>query len=118
MGELGNELSILERITLKAASQHPMKANLLTSTIAITLSLTLGHSVHAQPSLEQEAIALVLGNMDKAINYNNQLIEQKEYRRKWLLQNLLTGKIKLKGFINNRFHPVKPKLGSKTHLLN
>lgn len=35
-----------------------MKASLLTSAITLTISLTLGSSVHAQPSLEQEATAL------------------------------------------------------------
>ena len=36
--------------------------------------------------------------MDSAINQNNQLIAQKELRKKWLMQNLLTGKKRLKGF--------------------
>jgi type I restriction enzyme S subunit len=47
---------------------------------------------------EQRAIAKVLGKMDEAINTNNQLITQKELRKKWLMQNLLTGKKRLKGF--------------------
>ena len=50
------------------------------------------------PLAEQEAIARVLGLMDSAINQNNQLIAQKELRKKWLMQNLLTGKKRLKGF--------------------
>ena len=53
----------------------------------------------ALPSLpEQKAIAHILGLMDKAINQNNQLIAQKELVKKWLMQNLLTGKKRLKGF--------------------
>jgi len=36
--------------------------------------------------------------MDTVINQNNQLIAQKELRKKWLMQNLLTGKKRLKGF--------------------
>ena len=47
---------------------------------------------------EQRAIANVLSLMDTAINQNNQLIAQKELRKKWLMQNLLTGKKRLKGF--------------------
>jgi type I restriction enzyme S subunit len=47
---------------------------------------------------EQKAIAHVLGLMDSAININNQLIAKKELQRKWLMQNLLTGKKRLKGF--------------------
>ena len=50
------------------------------------------------PLPEQHAIAHVLGLMDSAINQNNQLIAQKELRKKWLMQNLLTGKKRLKGF--------------------
>lgn len=51
------------------------------------------------PSLsEQHAIAKALGSMDQAINANNQLVAQKELRKKWLMQNLLTGKKRLKGY--------------------
>lgn len=50
------------------------------------------------PLPEQRAITKVLGSMDKAINANNQLIAQKELRKKWLMQNLLTGKKRLKGY--------------------
>jgi type I restriction enzyme S subunit len=50
------------------------------------------------PLSEQRAIAHILGLMDAAINQNNQLIAQKELRKKWLMQNLLTGKKRLKGF--------------------
>jgi type I restriction enzyme S subunit len=50
------------------------------------------------PLPEQKAIAHVLGLMDSAINTNNRLITQKELQKKWLMQNLLTGKKRLKGF--------------------
>jgi type I restriction enzyme, S subunit len=50
------------------------------------------------PLPEQRAIAHVLGLMDSAINQNNQLLAQKELRKKWLMQNLLTGKKRLIGF--------------------
>jgi type I restriction enzyme S subunit len=50
------------------------------------------------PLPEQKAIAHILGLMDEAINKNKQLIAQKEQRKKWLMQNLLTGKKRLKGF--------------------
>jgi type I restriction enzyme, S subunit len=50
------------------------------------------------PLHEQKAIAHVLGLIDNAINKNNQLIAQKELRKKWLMQNLLTGIKRLKGF--------------------
>lgn len=54
--------------------------------------------IQTPPLREQRAIAKVLGSMDQAINANNQLIAQKELRKKWLMQNLLTGKKRLKGF--------------------
>jgi len=50
------------------------------------------------PLPEQHAIAKVLGKMDEAISANKQLIAQKALRKKWLMQNLLTGKKRLKGF--------------------
>ncbi len=50
------------------------------------------------PLVEQKAIAHVLGLMDSVINLNNRLIAQKERRKKWLMQNLLTGKKRLNGF--------------------
>jgi type I restriction enzyme S subunit len=51
------------------------------------------------PFPEQKAIAHVLGLMDSAINTNNQLIAQKELQKKWLMQNLLTGTQRMKGFV-------------------
>lgn len=56
------------------------------------------------PLPEQKAIAHILGLMDSAINKNNQLISKKELRKKWLMQNLLTGKKRLKGFGKKKWH--------------
>jgi type I restriction enzyme S subunit len=53
------------------------------------------------PLSEQKAIAHILGLMDSAINTNNQLIAQKELQKKWLMQNLLIGNKRLKGFVGN-----------------
>jgi type I restriction enzyme S subunit len=50
------------------------------------------------PLPEQRAIAQVLSQMDHAINTHNQLIAQKELRKKWLMQELLTGKRRLPAF--------------------
>ncbi|MGY6744813.1 MAG: restriction endonuclease subunit S [Cecembia sp.] len=47
---------------------------------------------------EQKAIAQVLSTWDKAIHQTEQLIAQKEQGKKWLMQQLLTGKKRLKGF--------------------
>ena len=50
------------------------------------------------PLLEQKAIAQVLSTADAAIHTTEKLIAQKELRKKWLMQQLLTGKKRLKGF--------------------
>lgn len=50
------------------------------------------------PLPEQKAIARVLGTADEAIHTTEKLIAQKELRKKWLMQQLLTGKKRLKGF--------------------
>jgi type I restriction enzyme, S subunit len=47
---------------------------------------------------EQKAISHILCSIDNVINRNNHLTAQKEQRKKWLIQNLLTGKKRLKGF--------------------
>lgn len=50
------------------------------------------------PLPEQKAIASVLSTWDDANQKIEQLITQKELRKKWLLKQLLTGKKRLKGF--------------------
>lgn len=50
------------------------------------------------PLPEQKAIAKVLSTADAAIHATEKLITQKELRKKWLMQQLLTGKKRLKGF--------------------
>lgn len=55
-------------------------------------------SIPVMPLKEQKAIAKILSTWDKAIDKTRQLIEQKELRKKALMQQLLTGKKRLKGF--------------------
>jgi len=50
------------------------------------------------PLPEQTAIAQLLSTWDNAITNTQALIAQKEQRKKWLMQKLLTGKMRLKGF--------------------
>jgi len=50
------------------------------------------------PLPEQRAIAQVLSTADTAIHTTEKIIAQKELRKKWLMQQLLTGKKQLKGF--------------------
>ncbi len=47
------------------------------------------------PIPEQRAIAHCLSTIDETITKTNQLIAQKELRKKWLMQQLLTGKKRL-----------------------
>ncbi len=50
------------------------------------------------PLAEQEKIAGILGTWDEAIEKLSSLIEQKKLLKKGLMQRLLTGKTRLKGF--------------------
>lgn len=54
------------------------------------------------PLPEQKAIAQVLSTADAAIQTTEKLIAQKELRKKWLMQQLLTGKKRLKGYSGER----------------
>lgn len=54
--------------------------------------------ISTKPS-EQKRIAEVLSTWDKAIDKTQQLIAQKELRKKWLMQQLLTGKVRLPAFV-------------------
>lgn len=55
------------------------------------------------PLPEQKAIAQVLSTADAVIHSTKKLIAQKELRKKWLMQELLTGKKRLKGFENSKW---------------
>lgn len=50
------------------------------------------------PLPEQKAIAQVLSTADAAIHTTENIRAQKELRKKWLMQQLLTGKKRLKGY--------------------
>lgn len=55
------------------------------------------------PANEQEAIANLLHLMDTAINKNNELIERKKSKKSGLMQKLVSGEIRLKGFENSKW---------------
>lgn len=73
---------------------------------------------------EQKAIAKVLSTWDEAIATTQKLIAQKEQRKKWLMQNLLTGRKRLKGHtdewkqfaMNDLFKHLKGQMLSKDKL--
>ncbi len=54
--------------------------------------------LYLPPLPEQQKIAQILSTWDKAIEQNQNLIEQLKSRKKGLMQQLLTGKTRLKGF--------------------
>lgn len=58
------------------------------------------------PLSEQTAIANCLSTWDNAISAVNSIISKKELRKKWLMQQLLTGKKRLPGF-NGEWELVK-----------
>lgn len=66
------------------------------SQVPITAQRKLSLLIPSFP--EQKAIAQVLSTADSAIHTTEKLIAQKELRKKWLMQHLLTGKKRLKGF--------------------
>lgn len=70
------------------------------------LNLNIINSVQIPlpPLPEQKAIAQVLSTADAAIRTTEKIIAQKELRKKWLMQQLLTGKKRLKGFENTKWH--------------
>ncbi len=63
------------------------------------------------PLSEQKAIAQVLSTADAAIHTIEKLIAQKELRKKWLMQQLLTGKKRLLndelGIMNYEWKPIR-----------
>ncbi|WP_411680220.1 restriction endonuclease subunit S [Clostridium thailandense] len=50
------------------------------------------------PYLEQKKIANIISNWDKAIEVKKKLVQEKQKQKKGLIQRLLTGKVRLKGF--------------------
>lgn len=65
---------------------------------ALTIENLNNFKIPLPPLPEQKAISQVLSTADDAIHTTEKLIAQKELRKKWLMQQLLTGKKRLKGF--------------------
>jgi type I restriction enzyme S subunit len=65
----------------------------------ITLEKIRKFKIPLPPLPVQKAIAQVLSTADAAIHTTEKLIAQKELRKNWLMQQLLTGKKRLKGFV-------------------
>lgn len=65
---------------------------------ALTIENLNIFTIPIPPLPEQRAIASCLSIIDETITKIDQLIAQKELRKKWLMQQLLSGKKRLKGF--------------------
>ena len=76
----------------------------------ISKTTLLNENFPLPPLSEQKIIARVLGEIDLIINKTNQLISEKQIQKKYLMQVLLTGKKRLKGFVKNEKR-VKTKVG-------
>jgi type I restriction enzyme S subunit len=64
----------------------------------LNLNIINSIQIPLPPLPEQKAIAQVLSTADAAIHTTEKLIAQKELCKKWLMQQLITGKKRLKGF--------------------
>src|SRR5690606_40561244 len=69
-----------------------------TKVYSLSKETLLSVKIPLPPLPEQQRIAEVLSTWDQAIQLTEQLIRQKEQRKKWLKQQLLKGKKRLKGF--------------------
>lgn len=63
-------------------------------------------SLSLPPLPEQQKIAAILSTQDKVIELKEKLLAQKQQQKKYLMQQLLTGKIKLANYPNN-WHEIK-----------
>lgn len=84
--------------------KHPLVSKRLkaiaqgTKVFSISFSLIQKLEIHLPPIEEQRKIVEVLETWDKAIGLTKRLIEQKELQKKYLMQQFLTGRTRLKGF--------------------
>jgi len=69
----------------------------------LNLNIINSIPVPLPPIHEQRAIAALLSTWDEAIHTTTQLLAQKELSKKWLMVNLLSGKIRLKAFDQERW---------------
>lgn len=78
--------------------ERVIKLSAKNSVDSVRMEMIFDMKIPLPPLPEQKAIAQVLSTADAAIHTTEKLIAQKELRKKWLMQQLLTGNKKLKGF--------------------
>ena len=72
----------------------------------IITKTVLSQMVFLPPLPAQQKIAAILSTQDKVIELKAKLLAQKQQQKKYLMQQLLTGKIKLANYPNN-WHEIK-----------
>ena len=72
----------------------------------INTKTVLSQMVFLPPLPEQQKIAAILSTQDTVIELKEKLLAQKQQQKKYLMQQLLTGKIKLANYPNN-WHEIK-----------
>lgn len=65
----------------------------------LNANIIKNYNVIIPPLLEQEKITKILSTQNIVIELKKKLIQEKQKQKKYLMQNLLTGKMRLKGFI-------------------
>ncbi len=94
-----NSKFVLECINSSYFRAEAIKRGTGTTRLRIGLNV-LGNLKIPVPSLtEQKKIADIFSTWDKAIELKEKLIEEKKKHKKGLMQKLLTGKVRLPGFI-------------------
>lgn len=85
----------------KGSENRLRQLNQGTSISGITRDVLKALKLPLPPLREQKAIVLILSLMDNYIVKTNLLITQKELQKKWLMQNILSGKQRLIGYDKN-----------------
>lgn len=81
----------------------------------MSADIVKGYKILIPPLPEQRKIAEVLSTWDRAIEKQTQLVEKLELRKKGLMQQLLTGRKRLPGFVEEW---KKARLGDVASFLN
>lgn len=81
----------------------------------LSADIVKGYKILTPPLPEQRKIAEVLSTWDEAIEKQSQLVEKLELRKKGLMQQLLTGRKRLPGFVEEW---KKARLGDVASFLN
>lgn len=105
--------------------ERVIKLSAKNSVDSVRMEMIFDMKIPLPPLPEQKAIAQVLSTADAAIHTTEKIIAQKELRKKWLMQQLLTGKKRLKGFggewkfvrFKEIYAQVKQKAGNEKFLV-